>query len=188
MGKLSPSSTDFAEAMGISDQKSADLWQWLLTRIEKSQTPFLTKIKELFKQDHEEGFESGGKQTYFQQIVLNHWFTHTFAFSSAASDILKGKTVEWRRKAKWLCRRKKKGSLPHSCRSILKRRKWEWRHTGIYQEGGTFPLFRDVSRGELFTRSVIELCMKDTGVGRTRANHHANEISKSKGIMIDLIG
>lgn len=59
MGKLSPSSTDFAEAMGISDQKPADLWQWLLTRIEKSQMPFLTKIKELFKQDHEEGFERG---------------------------------------------------------------------------------------------------------------------------------
>lgn len=45
---------------------------------------------------------------------------------------------------------------------------------------------------ELFPRSLTELCMKDRRAGRIlkrpQAKHFANEISKSKGIMIDLIG
>lgn len=53
-------------------------------------------------------------------------------------------------------------------------------------------LIWDVIGVELFTRSVTALCIKDRRAGRIlkrpQTKHLANETSKSKGIMIDLIG
>lgn len=68
----------------------------------------------------------------------------------------------------------KEDILPHSYTSLFKRRRWTWTHGYVYihlSRKQHVYLFGVVRCVELFTRSVIEFCIKDR---RGRKDSQAN--------------
>lgn len=92
--------------------------------------------------------------------------------------------VEVNQKGKGIFAEKEEDNLPHSYTSLFKRRKYKWTHGYVYihlSRRHHIYLYGDVSRVELFTRSVIELCVKDRkGRKDGQASYFASEISKAK--------
>lgn len=161
----------------------------------KSQMPFLTKIKELFKQYHVERFERG-KRTYFHQIFLNHQFPCTSVSTVRPQIFWKGHMEVTQEGSDSAEERTKEDILPSSCTSIFKRKKWKWRHTHmsicIYQEGTKLHLFGMWAVLHSSPDQLLNSAWRIEGAGRIlmgpQAKNFAKETSRSKGITIDLIG